>query len=166
MSSKACVQREICPLYGCSLVLRDEEDNVRLLAAASRGHRTAVSQTTATRVLRASIRIVAGQASGEAVGCKLLDRSRLSILDYWPTILFDFTRSGRCLANDPILPVLRRFLAIRGTGPVAWLLHRSNRISRETLQIPFAASVVAPKNVDVILKLLEIKVVALFRSLH
>ena len=41
---------------------------------------------TATRVLRASIRIVAGQASGEAVGCKLLDRSRVSILDYWPTI--------------------------------------------------------------------------------
>lgn len=42
-------QREICPLYGCSLVLRDEEDNVRLLAAASRGHRTAVSQTTCKR---------------------------------------------------------------------------------------------------------------------
>lgn len=31
-------------------------------------------ELTATRVLRASIRIVAGQASGEAVGSKLLDR--------------------------------------------------------------------------------------------
>lgn len=30
---------------------------------------------TATRVLRASIRIVAGQASKEAVGCELVDRS-------------------------------------------------------------------------------------------
>lgn len=39
-------QREICPLNGCSLGLREEKDEVRLLAAASRGHRTAVSQTT------------------------------------------------------------------------------------------------------------------------
>lgn len=45
-----------------------------------------MGKLTATRMLRASIRIVAGQASGEAVGCKLLDRSRVSILDYWPTI--------------------------------------------------------------------------------
>lgn len=42
-------QREICPLKGCSLVLREEKDKVRLLAAASRGHRTAVSQTTCNR---------------------------------------------------------------------------------------------------------------------
>jgi len=32
-------------------------------------------ELTATRVLRASIRIVAGQASKEAVGCELVDRS-------------------------------------------------------------------------------------------
>lgn len=42
-------QREICPLNGCCLALRDEKDKVKLLAAASRGHRTAVSQTTCKR---------------------------------------------------------------------------------------------------------------------
>jgi len=42
-------QREICPLKGCSLGLREEEDKVRLLAAVSRGHRTAVSQTTCNK---------------------------------------------------------------------------------------------------------------------
>lgn len=87
VSSNGTVQREICPLKGCSLDLREEKDKVRL-AAASRGHRTAVSQTTATRALRASIRIVAGQASGEAVGSKLVDRIRVSILDcYYRTAI-------------------------------------------------------------------------------
>lgn len=51
-----------------------------------RVERFSIGKLTATRVLRASIRIVAGQASGEAVGCKLLDRSRVSIPDYSPTI--------------------------------------------------------------------------------
>lgn len=49
-------------------------------------------ELTATRVLRASIRIVAGQASGEAVGSKLLDRSRVSIHDYC-TAIFRFHSS-------------------------------------------------------------------------
>lgn len=45
---------------------------------------------TATRVLRASIRIVAGQASKEAVGCELVDRSASidpSVTDRLPIVI-------------------------------------------------------------------------------
>jgi len=47
---------------------------------------------TATRVLRASIRIVAGQASKEAVGCELVDRSAgidPSVTDQLPILFGD-----------------------------------------------------------------------------
>jgi len=49
--------REMCSLKGCSLGLRDEKDRVRLLAATSRGHRTAVSQTTCNIVRMHEFRV-------------------------------------------------------------------------------------------------------------
>lgn len=82
--------------------------------------------------MRASIRIVAGQASREAVGCKLLwaDHVCRSPIIGRRSFVFDFTRFGKYPAGDPILPVLRRFLAIRGADPMTWLLRRSVKKKR------------------------------------
>lgn len=106
-------------------------------------------------MLRASIRIVAGQASEEAVGCELVDRSAYidpSITNSLGAV--DVTRLQVRRVDNGSLPAPHRFLVFRRADPaMTWLPRRSvNRIDKHHIYYwPLLHAVITGVNRDEII---------------
>lgn len=90
-------------------------------------------------MLRASIRIVAGQASEKAVGCELADRS--PCIDPLRLPIPSASLGPKCTGSDVRShPAPRRFHVIRRAGPaMTWLPQRSVDRIREKRHIYYIA---------------------------